>query len=112
MEVAADVDVARHAAAEAGVEEVLGALGRELAGERQHHDRVHIQLGQLGDARLVGHELLQPISREHLVGIDVEGDDGARAPLFAGRVHRLADDEAVPLVDAVEDAEGHRGAIE
>ncbi len=55
-------------------------LWARTAGEQQHHNRVHIQLGQLGDARLVGHELLQPISREHLVGIDIEGDDGARVP--------------------------------
>jgi hypothetical protein len=64
------------------------------------------------DAVGIAREFLQPFRVEHLVGIDIEGDDDA-APLRIGvRVDRALDEILVSRVQAVENAEGARGTIE
>ena len=110
MKIAPHVKRVRNRIGERRLEEALRGLRGELGGERQHHHGVDTGLGKCGYTALVGHELLQTVGVEALVGIDVERERDRNTAVFSRSLLRLIDKEAMPLVHTVKHAESARCA--
>ena len=111
-EISSNVHTCGNPAGKRGCEEGAWLESGEGEGEREHDHAIDVETRELVDAALVGHELLHASRAKHLVGIDVERDDERARPHLASRSRRLADDEPMPRMNAVEYAEGARGTRE